>query len=244
MVDGPVLVADALASDLTVTEVFAAADALPPELPLDPAIDVFVVEESVLSSVLDPVTPRPLAAVVCRRGWALADLAVDRPVLVAVELRDPGNLGTIVRTAEAAGLAGVTVVGASVDPWHPKVVRASAGSILRTPVVTIDDTEGAFDRLRAQGREVVVSVLDPSAPAYDEIDLSGAAIVVGNEPHGLTDEVVDMADQVVTIPMASGVESLNVGAASAVLCFEAARRRRHRSEAAKLVGPDSDEPSL
>lgn len=240
VVDGPVLVAEALAAEVTVTEVFASpstvADLASMDLPA--GVDLFTVEESVLTSVLDPVSPRPLAAVVEQPTWSLADLGTTAPVLVAVELRDPGNLGTILRTADAAGMAGVVLVGSSVDRWNPKVVRASAGSVLRTPIIAFDDVEEAFGALRGVGRTVVATSVAadgsgdsgladrPAIEAYDETDLTGAAIVVGNEPHGLDAGAFATADRVVTIPMAAGAESLNVAAATAVLCFEAAAQRR------------------
>ena len=231
VVDGPVLVADALASPLTVREIFAGPEELVSEeltarLAAQPDIEVFEVAASVLNEVLDPVTPRPLAAVVDVPVWTLDDLAADAPVLVAVELRDPGNLGTIIRTAEAAGLAGVVVAGASVDPTAPKVVRASAGSVLRLPVVRLPDSAAAVAALQADGRAVWSAVVDQDAEPYDQVDLDRAAIMVGNEPHGLAPDVVTLGDGRLTIPVADSVESLNVAAAASVLSFEAARQRR------------------
>ena len=206
VVDGPQLVADALRSGLVVEEIFAAPDVLV-DIGLDgligPEVDVYEVEARVLVSVLDPVNPRPVAAVVVQPSWSLDDLAADRPVLVAVELRDPGNLGTAIRSAEAAGLAGVAVVGSSVDRFAPKVVRASAGSLFRIPIVAWSDAGQALAELSSTGRPVLAAVVDPAAAPYDEIDLSAAAILVGNEPHGLAPELVARADAAFTIPVAS-----------------------------------------
>lgn len=230
MVDGPRLVADCVRSGLEIREVFAAEGALAGlgiDKLLGPEVDIFDVDPSLLSSILDPVNPQPMAAVAAMPTWSLDDLmADDRPFLVAVELRDPGNLGTVIRTAEAAGLAGVVVAGDSVDRFAPKVVRASAGSLFRLPTVDGGDPQALVAELRARGRSVVAAVVAPGAPPYDHTDLSRAAILIGNEPHGLPAEVVAAVEFPVTIPMAPGVESLNVGAAAAVLCFEAARQRR------------------
>jgi TrmH family RNA methyltransferase len=207
---------------------------------LQPAIasstDCYEVESSILEAALDPVNPRPVAAVVTQPTWTTEDLLPGRPVLVAVELRDPGNLGTIMRTSEAAGFGGVVVVGDSVDPFSPKTVRASAGSVLRTPVVRIAAIDQAYDALRAGGRSVLAAVVDPDAEPYDRFDLSEAAIVVGNEPHGLSAEAIKLGDGRFTIPLSSSVESLNVAAAASVLCFEAARQRRAASDGLKSVG--------
>jgi TrmH family RNA methyltransferase len=231
VVDGPRLVGEAIDAGLEVEELFAAPGmveqcGLGPRL--GPGTELFDVPADVLSAVLDPINPSPLAAVVRSPTWALDDLALDLPVVVAVELRDPGNLGTVVRTAEAAGFGGVVIAGDSVDASAPKVVRASAGSIFRTPVVYRPDVLVALDELRANGRSVMAAVVDPDAEPYDQVDLTTAAIVVGNEPRGLADDVVAAADIGVTIPVASSVESLNVAAAASVLCFEAARQRRSR----------------
>lgn len=231
MVDGPVLVIDVLRSSLVVREVFGSAEELvEPNLvaALDsrPEVEVFQVEVSVLESALDPVNPRPVAAVVDAPQWTVGDLGTDRPVLVAVELRNPGNLGTLIRTAEAAGFAGVVVAGDSVDQFAPKVVRASAGSVFRTPVVHLPAIPVAFSVLAETGRARQCAVVDKDAADYVTVDLTNAAIVVGNEPHGLDHETIKLGDGCLTIPVAETVESLNVAAAASVLCFEAARQRR------------------
>ncbi len=235
VVEGPTLVADALASPLMVEAVYLGAghglDLLAPQLEqvgasLD-SVPVYSVDDDVLATVLDASNPRPVAAVVELPTADITDIDHDLPILVAVELADPGNLGTVIRTAEAAGFGGVVVVGRSVDHLNPKAVRAAAGSTLRLPVVAFDSAEDAISAIRAGGRSLVATVVDPSAVPYDLHDLASVAVLIGNEPHGLGPDLVAAADAVVTIPMADGVESLNVGAAAAVLAFEVARQRRH-----------------
>lgn len=236
VVDGPALVAEALASPRSVEGVYVGSDGgfalLTPHLDgtSDPlgSTPVYEVDNDVLASILDPANPRPVAAVVESPSYTLAGIPADLPLLVAVELRDPGNLGAVIRTAEAAGFGGVVVVGDSVDHLNPKAVRSSAGSVLRLPVVQLDEIAGAVEALRAGGRTVVATVVDPSAPSYDQLDLTSAALLVGNEPHGLDPASIAGAATAVTIPMAARVESLNVGAAAAVLAFEVARQRRGR----------------
>lgn len=236
VVDGPTLVVEALASPCPVEGIYlGAVHGL--EL-LTSALDeagmalgstpVHTVDDETLTSILDPTNPRPVAAVVESPSFALTDIRTDLPLLVAVELRDPGNLGTIIRTAEAAGFGGVVIAGTSVDHLNPKVVRSSAGSLFRLPIVVYGDGGEAVDAIRSSRRPVLAAVVAPSAPAYDRVDLTSAAIMVGNEPRGLDGVMVAAADGVVTIPMADGVESLNVGAAAAVLAFEVARQRRNR----------------
>ncbi len=249
VVDGPRLVVDAIRSELEVREIFGSAEAIASlggEIDRFTGIEVFEVDPSVLGAVLDPVNPQPIAAVVAMPDHSTEELLADeRPLLVAVELRDPGNLGTVIRTAEAAGLAGVIVAGDSVDRFSPKVVRASAGSVFRLPVIAVTDPVAMVGQLRDGGRLVVAAVVEPGASSYDATDLSGAAILIGNEPNGLPGEVVAAVTESVTIPMADGVESLNVGAAASVLCFEAARQRRNLAPSGQKSGgqPPVSRPS-
>ena len=234
--DGPTLVADLLRSPLAVRAIYVGDGAgltSLEELAADASVaagladvPVYTVDESVLTAILDPSSPRPLAAVADIPTWKLDDIEADRPVLVAVELRDPGNIGTLIRSAEAAGCGAVVVVGQSVDHHNPKAVRASAGSVFRIPVLSFSEASTAVSELSELGRPVVATVVRPDARAYEEVDLRAAAILVGNEPHGLALETIALADTAVTIPMAESVESLNVAAAAAILAFEAARQRR------------------
>lgn len=142
-------------------------------------------------------------------------------MLAMVEMNDPGNAGTMIRTAEAAGAIGVALVGECVDVWNPKVIRASAGSALRLPVARID-----ADELFASGRAPIVAGVAVGGVAYDDVDLAHSVICVGNEAHGLSSEFVSRCDTAVTISIEGATESLNVAAAAAVLMFSALRQRR------------------
>lgn len=231
LVEGPTLVREALSSDSTIgriREIYT-------EVPLDrddqrradeASIPVTLVEPGVLAGVLDTVTPQPVVAIVETASGSLDLLALDRPVLVLVEVRDPGNLGTLIRTAEAAGCAGVVLAGNCVDPTNPKVVRSSAGSWLRTTIVEDADVGAVIAGLADQGRPIVAAALDADSTDMWHTDLTCAAILLGNEAHGLPAEVVARADATVIIPFDGPTESLNVGVAGAVLAFEALRQRR------------------
>ncbi len=231
LIEGPTLVVEALASDLNVEAVYAEEGVVLPvalealtEGPGRPPLER--TQSGALSAVLPTINPQPVVAVVARPQWTLSDLRTDRPVLVLVEGRDPGNVGTLWRTAEAAGFAGVVLVADSVDPTNPKVIRASAGAAMRLPMVEVADIEGLFAALRAQGRRVIATALSHSARPHDRSDLRTAAIVLGNEAHGLPAPVIGASDDTVMIELAGPTESLNVAAAGAVLCFESLRQRR------------------
>lgn len=228
VVEGPKLVAEALSSALAVREIYTAVDS-DIELRDADGVPSFAVDEGVLSSVLDPVNPQAIAALVERPLGQPQELLAGRPVVVAEELRDPGNLGTIMRSIEASGAGGLIVAGSSVDPFNPKTVRASAGSVLRVPIVVTNDLDEALTVVGSLGRRLVATVCDANAQAYDRCELADTALLVGNEPRGLSAAALTIAEERVTIPVESSVDSLNVAAATAVLCFEAARQRRQHA---------------
>jgi TrmH family RNA methyltransferase len=153
-----------------------------------------------------------------------AVLHLDGPIVVAAGLQDPGNLGTIVRTAEATGAAGVVLTPGTVDPFSPKVVRASAGSVLRVPLVEapVDEILAATGQLDRRG---VATVMAAEQSLWDaELD-DRSVVWIGNEGAGLDDGILGRLDNRVCIPMAAGIESLNAGISAAVLLYELARRR-------------------
>ncbi len=186
------------------------------------------VTDAALSSMATTVTPQPVMAVVPMPEPTTVDaFAQTGHVLVLDAVSDPGNAGTILRSAEASGAAGVVFGPGSVDPYAPKVVRSSAGAVFRVPLARVDDLNAAVDQLRSAGRRSYGTAADAGA-TYDEVDLTQAAIVMGSEAHGMADDVRGEVDVVVRIPQAGGGESLNVAMAATVLGFEAARQRRRR----------------
>jgi TrmH family RNA methyltransferase len=189
-------------------------------------IPIEELKEGVLERIGDTVTPQPVLAVVSMTRTDVDALDRAGPVLVAVAVRDPGNAGTLLRSAEAAGCAGVVFSGNSVDPYAPKVVRSSAGAVFGIPVVEADDPVKVLDALGRQGRRRLGAVA-AGGERFDRVDLSGAvAVVLGNETEGVPAELHACLDGRVTIPIDPPAESLNVGMAGTVLAFEAARQRR------------------
>jgi RNA methyltransferase, TrmH family len=190
---------------------------------------VFELEPGVLARVADTVTPQPVMAVVEMTGFELSDVRALRPRLtvICVDVRDPGNAGTVVRSAWAAGADAVVFCEGAVDPWNPKAVRSSAGAVLHVPMVTAGAAPAVLEEVGRWGLRRLGAVRDGGVD-YATLDLTlPTALVFGNEAAGLP--VADLGRQMdgwVTIPMPGGAESLNVGMAAAVLCFEAARQRR------------------
>jgi len=187
---------------------------------------VFDLEPGVLERVADTVTPQPVLAVV---GFEPPDLGALRQadlVVVCTDVRDPGNAGTLIRTADAAGAGGVVCCDGTVDPYNPKTVRASAGSVFHLPIVAGGEAVAVIETFGAWGLRTLGTVVRDGVD-YTDIDLTDrVALVFGNEAAGLSAEVLAALDETVTIPMAGRAESLNVSVSAAVLCFEVLRQRR------------------
>jgi TrmH family RNA methyltransferase len=165
-----------------------------------------------------------------RQGWETTTPSKAAPLLVVLAgLQDPGNLGTILRSAEAFGAHAVLSLPGTVSAWNPKAVRASAGSVFRLPLLTVS-AEECFARLR-EARVKIWTTAAPTAanraePA-DRIDLTGpVALVIGNEGNGVPEALAAQADGAVTIPCPGPVESLNAAIAASLLLYEASRQRR------------------
>ncbi len=227
VIEGPTLVGDALAAGVDLVELWVGESVQSQwsELAEEASragAEVIVCGDGPLSSALDTQSSRPLAAV-ATAPWSPRPIEPEGPVLALVECGDPGNVGTLTRTAEAAGFAAIALVGSTVDPGNAKVVRASAGALFRLPVHRFTDvTELAS---ATSPRPLIATVVDDGDP-YDQADLRAAVIMVGNEAHGLDPSQVAAATQRITIEMAGPTESLNVAAAGAVLAFESLRQRR------------------
>ena len=228
------LLAEALAAGVGIDGVYvepAAADDPSVQAAGAAGVPVHPVAEGALKKVLDLVTPQSVVAVARAAAVPLGDVvaaaaSTGTPLLVLVELQDPGNAGTLVRVAEASGCAGVVLTERSVDLHNPKTVRATAGSIFRVPVVQDVSVDAVLEACAAAGVPTLATVaLDGTDPESSALD-GAVAVLLGSEAHGLAPDLVARADARVTIPMVGRVESLNAGVAGAVLAFEAARRRR------------------
>jgi len=186
----------------------------------------------VVAAVADTVTPQGLVAV-CRFLDVTLDQVVTsdaRMVVVGVDVRDPGNAGALLRCADGAGADGVVLSGESVDPYNPKVVRASAGSLFHLPVTVHPDLPSLAAAARTAGLQVLAA--DGSAPTdLDHAERRGllgrpTAWLFGNEAYGLPAAVRELADETVSVPLYGRAESLNLATAAAVCLYASARARR------------------
>ena len=226
--EGARVVSVALASGAPVEAVFAGPGA-PPDLLVQARnahVPVHHLGPGVVERVADTVTPQPVMAVVGHVDRELEALSNASSVLVCIDVRDPGNAGTVMRSAEASGAGGVIFCNGSVDVYNPKTVRASAGSLFHIPVVAGGDEAEVLQRIGDWGLQRLGAV-PAGGREYSAVDLTvPTAFVLGNEAAGLSPRAEALLDGRLTIPMAGSSESLNVGMAATVLCFEAARQRR------------------
>jgi RNA methyltransferase, TrmH family len=188
------------------------------------------VSDAAAASLSDTVTPQGLVGVARLPDHQLADLGKPRLVAVCVEANDPGNAGTVVRTSDATGADGVVFAGTGVDPYGPKAVRASAGSLFHLPVVTGVDRRTVVADLAKRGYRILAAAADGDHDLDRAID-SGeltrpTAWLFGNEAHGLPDDCVVSADAVVRVPVYGQAESLNLAVTSAVCLYASARAQR------------------
>lgn len=241
LAEGPQAVREALAVPGCVAEVFAVTDtaaAHPDVRALADASGVpwELVDDAALSSLTETVHPQGLVAV-CRfldRPWVdvLPTPEPGRPALVAVcaDVRDPGNAGTVIRCADAAGASAVVLTGSSVDPYNGKAVRASAGSLFHLGLAVEPDTAAVLAGLRARGY-VVLAADGAGEEDLDEVTDRGllgrpTAWLFGNEAWGLPEHVAALADHRVRIPIHGRAESLNLATAAAVCLYASARAQR------------------
>lgn len=187
-----------------------------------------VVSDAVFSHISDTQTPQGILAVVRMPEYDVTRLLRRQPLrlLVLEDIQDPGNLGTMFRTGEGAGIDGIVMTRQTVDLFAPKTVRATMGSIYRVPYVVTEDLAQTLAQLRAAGVHTYAAHLRGER-FYDELDLSGSvAFLIGNEGNGLREETAKLADTYLKIPMEGQLESLNAAMAAGILMYEAHRQCR------------------
>ena len=236
-VEGMHMVEEAIRSGLRLSAVFfseSAAERVHKLLPqLSAHTEALLLPEEAFRSAVPSETPQGVAALVRVKPFQLEDTLSTEPALLVMTagLQDPGNLGTIARSAEAFGVTGLLLGERTVSPWNWKAVRASAGSLFRLPMVKVELAK-AVEELRARGIRLLATSSHRGTVIADA-DLRGAvALIVGGEGAGVPKDVLAQADEVVAIPHSSRVESLNAGIAASIVLYEAARQRvlpqRHR----------------
>ena len=187
---------------------------------------VETVSDHVFMQMSDTKTPQGILAVVKMADYRLQDVLTGNPLVIAVEnIQDPGNLGTIIRMGEGAGISGVLMSQNTVDIYNPKVIRSTMGSIYRVPFLYAGDFSAALQDMKQAGVTLYAASLEGKTTYTHENYKKPSAFLIGNEGNGLTESTSALADTLIRIPMHGNVESLNAAIACTVLTYEAARQR-------------------
>ena len=236
LIEGPNLVREALQQGVRIQFIFTGAGALNQQQEIQDILSlaedsdsaVCVLSEDCFAKIATSQTPQPIMAVAEKRTWQMRDVfSPGGNVLVLDRIQDPGNLGTLLRTAEATGFAGALIVKGGADPYGPKAVRAGAGCVFRFPLLLCESPAEALDILAEQRKQVWTADME-GTPCYDAELAQNVAIVIGNEGNG-ADALFKENSGRVTVPMAGQTESLNAGIAAAILMYESLRQRAARS---------------
>jgi TrmH family RNA methyltransferase len=238
--EGVHLIAEAIRSGIRLQTIFVALghEHLLAEVGVDPGLsaadsldarEILALPFEILASAVSTESPQPIAALAYPKHWPWADLltpASRQPALIVVlaGIQDPGNLGAILRSAEAFGATGLVCLTGTVSRWNPKAMRASAGSVFRLPALTASEAK-CFQHLREAGIRALATMPHDAAP-LTQVDLAEpSAFVIGSEGGGLSAGIAAQCDAAITIPCPGPVESLNAAVAASVLLYEASRQR-------------------
>jgi RNA methyltransferase, TrmH family len=235
-VEGDRLVAECLSSGLILHACFTAAAPSPAQLDLLERLScpLFQLSDSVLESLSDTTSTQGII-LIAERPWPTLDrlfainpaLEINSPLLLGLDrIQDPGNLGTLVRTAESAGVSGLFSFAGSADAFSPKTLRSSMGSAFRLPILPDVSGLGTIETCRSRGLKTVVATGEADLLHYDYDWRQPTLLILGNEARGASPEIMAACDVRIRIPLHSPVESLNVSAAGAAILFEAVRQRR------------------
>ena len=196
----------------------------------DIPVSMYTVTDRVMRSISDTVTPQGVLAVVEQPRYRLDELLPkDAYILVLERLQDPGNLGTIFRTSEGAGVTGIIMTSDCVDIFSPKVVRSTMGSLYRVPFFVTGDIIDTVSKMTQHGIRLYAAHPDAKKAYYDICCTDACGFMIGNEGAGLSDELSAMSDERITIPMSGEVESLNAAMAAGILLFEGDKQRRRKN---------------
>ncbi|WZL78412.1 RNA methyltransferase [Eubacteriales bacterium mix99] len=235
-VEGRKMVSEAMSSGFSVDMLLFSETGAGPASDPDPLLTLAgrknipwrITTDRIFRTVSDTQTPQGVLAVVREKDYSPEEIIGQSPGFLVIldGVRDPGNVGTIVRTVDAAGGKGVILIHDCADPYQPKVVRGTMGSVFRVPVVRCE-TEEVTDRLVHLGYHVLASHLEGSDLFQWQGGYDRTALVIGNESRGVSRQMMDLADSLVKIPMTGGAESLNASVAAGILIYEIFRKGRN-----------------
>lgn len=195
---------------------------------LQDGYNLIYVSKNVFDEISDTENPQGILAIAQLVYRTVDELSLSKKsfLLYLDELQDPGNMGTIIRTADAFNIDGIILSQGCVDPYNPKVVRATMGSIFRTPLYYATDGLDMLNSLREKGIKIYSSSLEGSIPIYEADYKESLVLVIGNESKGVREEIQALSDILIKIPMPGQAESLNAGVAASIMMYEVIKQRK------------------
>jgi len=229
-IEGEHLLLEAIAAGLTIPAIFirAGSEHLLERLQLSDSTEIIALPPDIFASAVSTESPQGIAALVDPPSFTLDHILASRVaplIVISAGLQDPGNLGTLIRTAEAFAATGFVTLPGTVSPWNQKALRASAGSIFCLPVIAASEAE-AFDALELRGIATLAAVATDGDPLTRHDLTRPTALILGNEGAGIPPEILRHSTARVTIPTPGPVESLNAAIAGSILLYEASRQRK------------------
>ena len=192
---------------------------------LENKIDLILTNASIFSTISDVKTPQGVLAIIEKNTYNFKVIDFNQDLILALDgVQDPGNLGTILRTADSCGLNQIIISDDTADPYNPKVVRSTMGAIYRVKIIRVENLKETLQKIKEKDFQIMVTTLDSKDSIYNT-SLDKKVLVMGNEANGVSKEVIDISDNKVIIPMLGKTESLNVSVATAVVLYERTRRK-------------------
>ena len=186
--------------------------------------NIIELEDSLFQTISSMENSQGIFAVAKFKEYKLDNIKANKPYIYLDEIQDPGNMGTIIRSSDAFDMGGIIIGKGCVDPYNPKVVRASMASVFRVDLIFEEKPQDIFEILKQIGRRIVVTSLENSNDINEFLFYNNDIIVIGNEGKGVKKSILDIADSIIKIPMKGMAESLNAGIASSIIMYEISRR--------------------
>ena len=231
IIEGIKLIKEAIEENAVIKQIVMCEEFSDEEIDKDTMFEIarhnlIYVTKSVFNIITDVKTPQGIIAVVEKKKNEDANYKED--IIIALDdIQDPGNLGTILRTADSANLKQIIVSKNTVDVYNPKVVRSTMGAIFRINIVEAESLKDELEKAKTHGYKIMVTALDAKKNIYNA-DYSKTVIVIGNEANGVSKEIKDIADEKVIIPMLGKTESLNASVAGSIMIYEYVRRKLNK----------------
>lgn len=195
---------------------------------IDGKYKTYKVNESLFNDVSDTETPQGILAVIKMKNYSIEDIFTEKDFIIILDrLQDPGNMGTIIRSADALGATGIIISKGSVDVYNQKVLRSTMGSLFHIPIIHVEDIKETILKLKEKDIKIFATTLNESKYCYDVDFKKNIAVIIGNEGNGVGSDIYNLSDENIIIPMIGNSESLNVAMASSIIMYEVLRQRKN-----------------